>query len=369
MSFQDLFELKQQQNIHNFSAGPCILADEVLLEAAKGVMNYNNTGLSIVEMSHRSSEFVAVMEEARSLVRELLKVPESHEILFLQGGASLQFTMIPQNLLSKEGKAAYINTGTWASGAIKEAQLLGNVDIINSSEDKNFSYFPKNIKIEGDYDYIHYTSNNTIFGTQFEEELNTNIPVVCDMSSDIFSRHIDVSKYALIYAGAQKNLGPAGSTLVIIKKDILGKSGRAIPKLLNYQNHIDKDSMLNTPPCFSVYTAMLNLRWLKNNGGIHEMRKRSIQRSSMLYSEIDRNSLFEGTVVNLEDRSKMNVTFILKDESLNNEFLDLAKSKNLSGIKGHRSVGGFRASMYNALKIESTQALIDCMIEFEKIHS
>lgn len=368
MSLEQLLTKKQEQNIHNFSAGPCILADEVLYQAAQGAINYNNTGLSILEMSHRSPEYVEVMEEARNLVRELLNVPSSHEILFLQGGASLQFTMVPQNYLTESGKAGYINSGTWADGAIKESQIFGETQILASSEDKNFSYYPKSVEIPQDLDYFHFTSNNTIYGTQTLDTPETNVPLICDMSSDIFSREIDVCKYALIYAGAQKNLGPAGATLVIVKKDTLKETGRKTPKLLKYINHIKKDSMLNTPPCFSVFTAMLNLRWLKKEGGVSEMKRRSIKRSEMLYNEIDRNPLFEGTVINKEDRSRMNITFRLKDDNLNQSFLDLANKYKLSGIKGHRSVGGFRASMYNALRMESVQALVNCMQEFENTH-
>ncbi|MAS52188.1 MAG: 3-phosphoserine/phosphohydroxythreonine aminotransferase [Flavobacteriales bacterium] len=351
--------------IHNFSAGPCILPKSVFQKAAESLVNYNNTGLSIAEMSHRSKEFVAVMENAERLVKELMNVPEGYEVLFLQGGASMQFYMSGLNLLPVNGSAAYMNTGAWSSKAIKEAKLLGDIHEIASSKDKNFNYIPKEFDIPQNASFLHYTSNNTIFGTQFKELPNSDLRLVCDMSSDIMTQEIDIKKFDLIYAGAQKNLGPAGVTLVIVKKDALGKTGRLIPSMLNYQVHIEKESMFNTPPCFSIYTTMLTMEWLKELGGVQEIKKRNLAKSNLLYQEIDRNSLFEGTA-RTEDRSVMNPTFVLRDASLHEEFLNKSIEAGISGIKGHRSVGGFRASMYNALEIESVHALVDVMQEFEK---
>lgn len=351
--------------IHNFSAGPCILPKEVMAKAAESVVNYNNTGLSIIEMSHRSKEFVEVMDKAHALVRELLNVPDDYEVIFLQGGASMQFYMTALNLLPVNGKAAYVNTGTWADKAIKEAKLVGDIIEVASSKDKNFNYIPKNITAPTDAAYLHYTTNNTIFGTQFKEIPNVDVPLICDMSSDIMSQPIDVSAYDLIYAGAQKNLGPAGATLVIVKKDALGKSGRTIPSMLDYQIHATKESMYNTPPCFSIYTSMLTMEWVKELGGVEAMQKRNLKKAATLYAEIDRNSLFEGAAA-VEDRSVMNPTFVAKDDALTSVFLEKATAAGISGIKGHRSVGGFRASMYNALPLSSVQALVDVMQEFEK---
>lgn len=353
--------------VHNFSAGPCILPNEVLIQSAQACVDFEGTGLSILEMSHRSKEYIPVMENAINLVRELLQVPSDYAILFLQGGASLQFTMLVQNLLPVNGKADYINTGTWATKAIEEAKLFGEIDVIASSEDKNFNYIPKNYTIDPNASYLHITSNNTIFGTQYQEFPNSPIPMIADMSSDIFSKKIDVSKFDLIYAGAQKNMGPAGATLVIVKKSCLGKTSRVIPSMLQYQTHIDGESMFNTPPCFSVYVSMLTLQWLKNLGGVEAIEKINNLKADILYKEIDRNPLFEGTAA-VEDRSKMNVTFVLKNKELEKEFLKLADERELSGLKGHRSVGGFRASIYNALPVESVQALIDAMQYFEKQH-
>ena len=293
MSF--LCENFYQMKIHNYSAGPCILPKSVFKKAAESLVNYNNTGLSIAEMSHRSKEFMDVMENAVSLVKKLMHVPEGYEVLFLQGGASMQFYMSGLNLLPENGSAAYINTGTWSSKAIKEAKLLGNIYEVASSKDKNFSYIPKKIDIPNNVSYLHYTSNNTIFGTQFKEIPNTDLRLVCDMSSDIMTQEVDIKKYDLIYAGAQKNLGPAGVTLVIVKREALGKTGRSIPSMLDYQVQIDKESMFNTPPCFSIYTTMLTMEWLKELGGIEEIKKRNLAKSNLLYQEIDRNSLFEGT--------------------------------------------------------------------------
>lgn len=354
--------------IHNFSAGPCILPKEVLEKSAAAAIDFNNSGLSILEMSHRSKDFVAVMDNAISLVKELLKVPSDYEVLFLGGGASLQFTMTVQNLLPINGKAAFINTGTWASNAIKEAELYGEVEVLASSEDKNFSYIPKGILVPDDCSYLHITTNNTIYGTQYKSIPKTDVSLIADMSSDIFSKEINVADFDLIYAGAQKNIGPAGVTVVIVKKAILGKTSRVIPTILKYQTHIDKESMFNTPPCFPIYVCMLNLEWLKNFGGVSAIEKRNLAKAELLYNEIDRNSIFKGTAV-VEDRSVMNPTFVLNDASLDKQFLDLAESKGISGIKGHRSVGGFRASMYNAMGIESVQVLVDAMREFEQIHN
>lgn len=346
---------------HNFGAGPCILPQTVFKEAAQGVLDFN--GLSILEVSHRHKDFVAVMEEARDLVKKALNVPEGYTVLFLQGGASLGFTITALNMM-RSGKAAYINTGTWASGAIKEAKAVGmDVDVIASSEDKNFSYIPKNIAVSEGCDYLHYTSNNTIYGTQFKATPKVDIPLICDMSSDIFSQEINVADFDIIYAGAQKNLGPAGATLYIVKEDILGKStSKFFPSYLNLEKHNAKDSMLNTPPVFSVYVAMLNLRDLIKNGGVKAAQERNEAKAALLYSEIDSNPLFKGTVA-VEDRSNMNVTFLLEDESLTDEFNQMWNDANIVGLKGHRSVGGYRASMYNALPIESVQVLVNVMKE------
>jgi phosphoserine aminotransferase len=350
--------------VHNFSAGPCILAPEVLKKAGEAVGNFNDLNLSLLEISHRSSDFVEVMENARNLVKKLLNVPEGYEVLYLGGGASLGFYIAAMNFLKVGGKAAYINTGTWASNAIKEAKLVGDVEVVASSEDRNFMYIPKNIVVPGDADYLHYTSNNTIFGTQFKEVPKTDSLLICDMSSDIFSKPIDVSKFDMIYAGAQKNLGPAGSTLYIVKKELLGKTGRTIPSMLDLSTHIKKDSMFNTPPVFPIYVNMLTLEWLENLGGVSEMAKINQAKASTLYSEIDRNPLFRG-VVDVEDRSEMNVTFVLTDDQHQERFDQLWKAANISGIKGHRSVGGYRASIYNALPLEGVQVLVDVMKELE----
>jgi len=351
--------------VHNYSAGPCILPQEVFEEASQAVLDFDGTGLSILEISHRSSNFVSVMDEATSLVKEVLNVPEGYDVLFLQGGASLGFYMSAMNFMKANGKAAYINTGAWSNKAIKEAKRLGTVDVIASSEDKNFNYIPKSYSIPLGADFLHFTSNNTIFGTQFKDFPESNIPVICDMSSDIFSREINVADFDLIYAGAQKNLGPAGATLYIVKTDKLGATGRNIPSMLDLSIHASKESMFNTPPVFSVYVSMLTLRWLKKNGGVQWISKVNDQKARLLYSEIDRNPLFQGTAAN-EDRSNMNATFVLKDESLKEKFDNIWNKANISGIKGHRSVGGYRASMYNALPLSSVQVLVDCMQELEK---
>ncbi len=348
---------------HNFSAGPCILPQSVFKESSQAILDFNHSGLSILEISHRSKDFVAVMEEAQHLALELLRLEDKgYKALFLQGGASTQFLMAAYNLLEK--KAAYLNTGTWSSKAIKEAKLFGEVEEVASSKDKNFNYIPKNYNIPADADYLHCTSNNTIFGTQIKEFPSVNIPLVCDMSSDIFSRELDFSKFDLIYAGAQKNMGPAGTTLVVVKEDILGKVSRQIPSMLDYQVHIGKDSMFNTPPVFAVYTSMLTLRWIKEKGGIAGIQKLNEEKAALMYGEIDRNPLFEGFAA-LEDRSIMNATFNLKDEKLKDLFEDLAKAAHINGINGHRSVGGYRASMYNALPKESVEVLVNVMKELE----
>ncbi|MEP6260523.1 MAG: 3-phosphoserine/phosphohydroxythreonine transaminase [Gillisia sp.] len=349
---------------HNYSAGPCILPQEIFQEASQAILDFNNSGLSILEISHRSKDFVDVMEEARSLSLELLGLEgKGYKALFLQGGASLQFLMVAYNLLEK--KAAYMNTGTWAANAIKEAKLFGEVDVIASSEDKNFSYIPKKFTIPTDADYFHCTSNNTIFGTQMKKFPTTKIPVVCDMSSDIFSRQLDFTKFDLIYAGAQKNMGPAGTTLVVIKEDILGEVSRKIPSMLNYKMHLDKDSMFNTPSVYAVYVSMLTLRWLKKLGGISAIEEQNKKKAALLYSEIDINPLFKGFTA-VEDRSIMNATFTLSKDALKERFDSMWKEAGISGLNGHRSVGGYRASMYNALPLESVQVLVDVMGDLER---
>ncbi|MBC8757326.1 3-phosphoserine/phosphohydroxythreonine transaminase [Kordia sp. YSTF-M3] len=349
---------------HNFSAGPCILPQEVLQKASEAVLNFNNDNLSLIEISHRSKPFVNVMENARSLALELLGLEgKGYKALFLQGGASMQFLMSAYNLL--DTKAAYLNTGTWSDKAIKEAKLLGEIIEVGSSKDKGFTYVPKGYEIPADANYFHCTSNNTIFGTQMKSFPETNVPVVCDMSSDIFSRQLDFSKFDLIYAGAQKNMGPAGATLIVIKEDILGKVNRTIPSMLDYKVHISKDSMFNTPAVFPVYVSMLTLEWLKNLGGIAAIEKINEQKAALLYNEIDRNPLFKGIVAK-EDRSLMNATFSLTDEALKETFDTMWKDAGINGLNGHRSVGGYRASMYNALPLESVQVLVDTMQALEK---
>ena len=351
---------------HNFGAGPCILPQDVFKDAAAAVLDFN--GLSILEVSHRHKDFVAVMDEAIDLVKQALKVPEGYSVAFLQGGATLGFTIAALNGMRSHKKAGYINTGTWASGAIKEAKKVG-IDVIElaSSENNNFSHIPKDYTIPTDLDYIHYTSNNTIYGTQFKSVPKTDLPVICDMSSDIFSKEINVADFDLIYAGAQKNLGPAGATLYIVKDEFLGKSTSPfMPTYLDLKQQIEKESMLNTPPVFSVYVSMLNLRDLIKNGGVSEMEKRNIAKAELLYNEIDSNPLFT-TVVAKEDRSNMNVTFLLKDESLTAEFDQMWKSAGIIGLPGHRSVGGYRASIYNALPLSSVQVLVDVMKEFATV--
>ncbi len=352
---------------HNFSAGPCVLPKDVIQKASEAIMNFNNDSLSLIEISHRSKPFVDVMEKARSLVKELLEIPEGYSVLFLQGGASLEFLMVPLNLMKKEnGKAAYTNTGTWAKKSITEAKSLGEVIVVGDSSDKNYNYIPKGYKIPKDVDYFHCTSNNTIFGTQIKDFPEVPSLMVCDMSSDIFSRKIDVSKFDLIYAGAQKNMGPAGTTLVIVKDKILGETGRNIPTMLDYNTHISKDSMFNTPPVFAIYVSMLTLQWLKDHGGLDWIEEINKQKAELLYNEIDRNPLFEG-VANNEDRSFMNVTFTLTDQNKSEQFDQMWVAAGINGLKGHRSVGGYRASIYNALTLESVNVLVDIMKNLENI--
>jgi phosphoserine aminotransferase len=353
---------------HNFSAGPSVLPEFTIKNTAEAVLNFAGTGLSVMEVSHRDKEFMAVMDQATKLVKELLDVPAGYEVLFLGGGASLQFCMVPFNLM--KSKAAYLNTGTWASKALKEAKFFGEVVEVASSKDENYCYIPKGFVVPKDVDYLHITTNNTIFGTEIKTDLEVGVPLVADMSSDIFSRPIDVSKYAIIYGGAQKNLAPSGVAFVIVKSEILGKVDRPIPTMLDYRTHIENESMFNTPPVLPVFAALQTLIWLKDQGGVKEMQKRNIKKADLLYTEIDRNKLFKGSVKNVEDRSLMNICFVMNDEfkELEKPFGEFAASKGLVGLKGHRSVGGFRASTYNALPIESVQALVDAMKEFERLH-
>lgn len=350
---------------HNFYAGPSILSEYTIKNTADAVLNFAGTGLSLLEVSHRGKEFVAVNDEARALIKELLDVPTTHEVVFLGGGASLQFCMVPYNLLKK--KASYLDTGTWASKAIKEAKFFGEVDLVASSKDKNYTYIPKNYTLAPDTEYFHITTNNTIYGTEIHDIPKVNVPLVADMSSDIFSFPIDVSKFDIIYAGAQKNLAPSGVTIVIVRKDALGKVERPIPTMLNYQTHIDKDSMFNTPPVLPIFAALQTLKWYKEQGGVKVLQKKNQEKAAVLYDEIDRNKLFRGTAVP-EDRSLMNVCFVMNDEykELESSFAEFAAAAGMVGIKGHRSVGGFRASLYNAMPLESVKALVETMKEFEK---
>ena len=347
---------------HNFSAGPCILPQEVFQKSAEAILDFNGSGLSLLEISHRSKDFVAVMDEARAIVKRLMNLGDDYEVLYLGGGASLQFAMVPFNLMKSEGgKAAYLNTGTWSAGAIKEAKKLGTVDVVGSSKEENYSFIPKDYQVGSEYDYFHCTSNNTIYGTQVREFPQVDTLLVCDMSSDIFSRVIDFSQFDIIYAGAQKNMGPAGTTLVVVKKEILGKTARDIPSMLDYSLHIAKESMYNTPPVFPVYASLLTLQHLENNGGIAAAEVRNEAKAKLIYGEIDRNPLFETFCTIEEDRSLMNVSFKLLDESKKEEFDNAWKVAGISGLNGHRSLGGYRASMYNALPIESVQVLVDVM--------
>ena len=353
---------------HNFNAGPSILPQEVIKATAQAILDFNGSGLSLMEISHRAKDFKPVVDEAVTLFNELLDIPEGYSVLFLGGGASLEFCMVPYNFLEK--KAAYLNTGTWAKKAMKEAKAFGEVVEVASSADANYTFIPKNFTVPADVDYLHVTTNNTIFGTELKKDLDVNVPMVADMSSDIFSRPVDISKYICIYGGAQKNLAPAGVTFVIVKNDAVGKVSRHIPTMLNYQTHIDGGSMFNTPPVVPIYAALQTLRWIKAQGGVKEMERRAIERADMLYTEIDRNKLFTGTVTEKEDRSRMNICFVMAPEykELEADFLNFATERGMVGIKGHRSVGGFRASCYNALPKESVQALISCMQEFERQH-
>ena len=350
---------------YNFGAGPSILPQEVMKATADACVEFGDTGLSLMEISHRTKDFQAVMDEAQALFKELLDIPEGYSVLFVGGGASLEFCMVPYNLLEK--KAAYLNTGVWAKKAMKEAKLFGEVVEVASSADANYTFIPKDYEIPADADYFHITTNNTIYGTEIREDLDSPVTLVADMSSDIFSRKVDVSKYGLIYGGAQKNLSMAGVTFVIVKDEILGHVSRAIPTMLDYRTHVEKGSMFNTPPVVPIYCALQNLRWIKAQGGVEEMARRAKERAALLYAEIDRNPLFRGTA-KAEDRSLMNICFVMNDEYKEHEaaFLAFAQARGMQGIKGHRSVGGFRASCYNAMSVEGVKALIACMQDFEK---
>ena len=351
---------------HNFSAGPSILPREVIENTAQAVLDFN--GLSILEISHRSKDFQAVIDEAVALFKELLNIPEGYSVLFVGGGASMQFCMVPYNFLEK--KAAYLNTGVWSKKAIKEAKAFGEVVEVASSAETTFNYIPEDYTIPEDADYFHVTSNNTIYGTEIRKDLDSPVPMIADMSSDIFSRPVDVSKYICIYGGAQKNLAPAGATFVIVKDEALNKVSRYIPTMLKYQTHVDGGSMFNTPPVLPIYSALQTLRWIKKEGGVEEMQRRAKERADLLYGEIDRNKLFRATIADPEDRSYMNICFVMNDEykELEADFMKFATDRGMVGIKGHRSVGGFRASCYNAMPLESVQALVDCIQEFEKLH-
>src|SRR6056297_829224 len=351
---------------HNFYAGPSIMPQYTIEKTAEAIKDLDGIGLSLMEISHRSKEFDGIIKQAQQLFKELLNIPDGYHVLFLGGGASTQFLMVPYNLFIN--KAAYLNTGNWAKKAIKEGKFFGEVDVIASSEDKNFTYIQRNYQVPGDADYFHITTNNTIYGTELKEDLDVNLPLVADMSSDILSRPVDVSKYAIIYGGAQKNLAPAGVTFVIVKEEVLGKVKHDIPTMMDYQTHIKKESLFNTPPVVPIYSALQTLKWIKEQGGVEGMHEINQEKADMLYEEIERNKLFQANVENEADRSIMNVTFVMKDEykDLEKEFLDFAINKGMVGIKGHRSVGGYRASLYNALPRESVKALIDVMKEYEK---
>ncbi len=352
---------------HNFNAGPCVLPKSAIEASIEALKDFKGTGMSVIEVSHRSKEWEAVMDECRALWKELLNIPEGYSVLFLGGGASLEFLYVAMNLL--ETKAAYLETGVWAKKALKEAKGLGSAYALASSADKNFSYIPKGYEIPTDVDYFHITTNNTIYGTEIKEDMTSPVPLVADMSSDIMSRPVDVSKYALIYGGAQKNVGPAGVTFVIVRNDVLGKVSRYIPTMLDYRTHIGEDSMFNTPPVFSIFVMCETLKWVKAQGGLKVMKEKNEKKAALLYNEIDRNPLFVGTAAK-EDRSLMNICFVMAPghEALEEEFMAFAKSKGMVGIKGHRSVGGFRASTYNACPVASIEALVQCMQDFEKLH-
>jgi phosphoserine aminotransferase len=351
--------------IHNFNAGPSVLPQSVLQEASKAVLNFNNSGLSILEIGHRTALFESVMNEAISLIKELMNLDEDHEVLFMHGGATVQFMEVPMNLLNENETAAYADTGVWSTKAIKEAKLFGKVNVVCSSKDSNYNFIPKDFTVPEDSAYFHVTTNNTIYGTQWHEIPKVDMPVIADMSSDILSRKIDFNSFGLIFAGAQKNMGAAGTNLVVVNKNILGKLKRPIPAIMDYRNHIEAKSMLNTPPVFAIYVSMLTLRWLKENGGVEAMEKLNNQKSKLLYDAIDNSKIFKGTAAK-EDRSKMNVCFVMEDVEKEKAFLDFAKQNNIYGIKGHRSVGGFRASLYNALPLSSVEYLVKKMAEFEK---
>ena len=354
------------KQVHNFTAGPCALPQQAIDNAIEALKYFKGTGIPVISISHRTKEWEAVMDECRALWKELLNIPDTHEVVFLGGGASMGFLYVAMNFL--ESKAAYLETGVWAKKALKEAKGLGNAYAIASSADTTFNYIPKGYEIPADLDYLHITTNNTIYGTEIREDLDSPVPLIADMSSDIMSRPVDVSKYAMIYGGAQKNVGPAGVAFFIVKKDLLGKVSRYIPTMLNLQTHIDGKSMFNTPPVFAIYVMNETLKWLKEQGGVEAIQKVNQAKADLLYAEIDRNSLFKGTAA-VEDRSVMNVCFVMADgkEELQDEFMAFAKERGMQGIKGHRSVGGFRASIYNACPIESVQALVDCMKEFEQL--
>jgi phosphoserine aminotransferase len=354
--------------VHNFNAGPSILPKEVFQQAAEAVLNYNDSGLSILELGHRTASFEAVMSEARALVKELMQLDDQHEVLFLHGGASTQFMQVPMNLLDDKETAAYADTGVWGTKAIKEAKLFGKVEVVCTGKESNYTVIPKDFAVPNDATYFHITTNNTIYGSQWQKIPYTSIPLVADMSSDIFSRVIDFNRFDLIYAGAQKNMGPAGVNLVVVKKSILGKIRRTIPTIMDYRNHINEGSMLNTPPVFSVFVCMLTLRWLKAQGGVAAIEKLNEAKANLLYNEIDANPFFRGTV-DKADRSKMNLCFVMNDPTLEKSFLSLTKEKNIIGIEGHRLVGGFRASLYNALPISSVTVLVNAMKEFAAAHA
>ena len=354
--------------VHNFNAGPSILPKEVFQQAAEAVLNYNGSGLSILELGHRTASFEAVMNEARALVKELMQLDDQHEVLFLHGGASTQFMQVPMNLLDDKETAAYADTGVWGTKAIKEAKLFGKVEVVCTGKESNYTIIPKDFAVPNDATYFHITTNNTIYGSQWQKIPYTSIPLVADMSSDIFSRVIDFNRFDLLYAGAQKNMGPAGVNLVVVKKSILGKIKRTIPTIMDYRNHINEGSMLNTPPVFSVFVCMLTLRWLKAQGGVAAIEKLNEAKANLLYNEIDANPFFRGTV-DKADRSKMNVCFVMNDPTLEKSFLSLTKEKNIIGIEGHRLVGGFRASLYNALPISSVTVLVNTMKEFAAAHA
>ena len=355
------------KKVHNFTAGPCVLPQQAIDRAIEALKDFKGTGIPMISISHRTKEWESVMDECRALWKELLNIPDTHEVVFLGGGASMGFLYVAMNFL--ENKAAYLETGVWAKKALKEAKGLGNAYAIASSAETVYNYIPKGFEIPADLDYLHVTTNNTIYGTELHEDLDSPVPLIADMSSDIMSRPVDVSKYAMIYGGAQKNVGPAGVTFFIVNKELLGKVSRYIPTMLNLQTHIDGGSMFNTPPVFSIFVMNETLRWLKEQGGVEAIQKINKAKAELLYGEIDRNSMFRGTAA-VEDRSVMNVCFVMAEgkEALQDEFMAFAKSKGMTGIKGHRSVGGFRASIYNACPMESVQALVDCMKEFEELH-